>query len=880
MELNLKQSQAVNAISWILSNRIINENDSPIEFHDHAFLVDPYLDRSPRQVIMKCAQIGWSTLAILRSFHLAKYAQANIIHTFPSRNMSKDFVVPKVNPLIMKNKVMSDMITEDTVTLKGVAGRYIYYRGSYEQTEAISISAHILINDEFDRCLLPDTEILTKDGWKKIQDITLEDKVAVRHPIHHNVSFKNPNEIVSIDYDGEIYRFKGRSLNLAVTKNHKMWAKIRGGLKYHLHKAKDLLGKKFVMSGQAKWLYDGNDRIKIPCIWTKRGERFTGKVKTLSFPAKEVPIKAWYQFLGWYLSEGCIAKSKNSRGIKRANGSIVISQKNREYVDEIVEIIKKLGFKPRLYRQKSGVTSVHFTSLHLSLYLQKLGDVYNKYIPSRWLWGNPKYLPYLLETLIKGDGDERNVYTTVSKQLADDIQILALRIGKSASIYWNGRCYKVGILERPYRRFNGYRESQGKATVTRENYKGKVYCLEVPYHIFMVRSPLPIWTGNSNQKVLKTYRSRLDDVARERPELGWEWQFSNPSIPGAGVDVWWKLSDQKHWFVKCSHCKHEWYLKFPDNIDFEKKLRVCATCGKELTRDDLRNGRWVQKYKNRKISGYWISQMMVPWISAEKIIEDSEGDQDIFHNFTLGLPFISKDTSVSREAILKCLSPGYNPQTNVAIGVDNGVKKHYVVGNKYGIFKVGVTEDWKEIEDMRNRYGAIMVIDALPYPNTPRKLADQYAGKVYLHYYQPDRKRIGIIRWDEQVVRSDRTKIIDSVVGDFNAGDITINMTERQLEDYIRDWGNLYRIIKLTPQGIKKPSWETIEGKPDHFAHATILWKVALDQTLGLGTIVSPEGPSKKKGHPAINPDETVPALDLEEVAKKLSKKKRSWKTI
>lgn len=536
MEPDLKKAEAINCIVWILNNRIINENDSPIEFKDHAFLIDPYLDSSPRQVIMKCAQIGWSTLAILRSFHLARFAQANIIHTFPSRNMSKDFVVPKVNPLVMKNKCLSDLITEDTVALKGVAGRYIYYRGSYEQTEAISISAHILINDEFDR---------------------------------------------------------------------------------------------------------------------------------------------------------------------------------------------------------------------------------------------------------------------------------------------------------------------------------------------------------SNQKVLRTYRSRLDDVARERPELGWEWQFSNPSVPDSGVHVWWKKSDQKHWFVKCPHCKYEWYLKFPENIDFEKKLRVCAKCRKELTREDLRNGRWVQKYKNRDISGYWISQMMVPWITAEKIIEDSEGDPDIFHNFVLGLPFISKETGVTRETILKCLSPGYNPQTNVAIGVDNGVQKHYVVGNKYGIFKIGVTEDWKEIEDMRNRYGAIMVTDALPYPNTPRKLVDKYPGKVFLHYYQPDRKKMGIIRWDQEgVVRSDRTKIIDSVVGDINAGDITINMGERQLEDFIDHWESIYRMIKLTPQGIKKPYWETKENKEDHFAHATIFWRIALEQTLGLGTIASPEGPRRKGGHFAIQPDQTVPALDLEKVAEKLAKKRKSWKTI
>jgi hypothetical protein len=90
--IDLKRAEATNCIAWILNNRIVNENDSPIEFKDHTFLIDPYLDNTPKQAIMKAAQIGWSTLAILRSFHLARFAQANIIHTFPSRSMSKDFV--------------------------------------------------------------------------------------------------------------------------------------------------------------------------------------------------------------------------------------------------------------------------------------------------------------------------------------------------------------------------------------------------------------------------------------------------------------------------------------------------------------------------------------------------------------------------------------------------------------------------------------------------------------------------------------------------------------------------------------------------------------------------------------------------------------------
>jgi hypothetical protein len=527
--LSLTQAQIFNAIVWVTQNHIVNENGSPIEFKDHTFLIDPYLDNSERQVIEKASQIGWSTLAILRSFHLAKYARANIIHSFPSRNMSKEFVVPKVDPLIARNPVIKEMIKTDTSSLKEVDGRFIYYRGAWDVTEAISISAHILIQDEYDR---------------------------------------------------------------------------------------------------------------------------------------------------------------------------------------------------------------------------------------------------------------------------------------------------------------------------------------------------------SNQRILKTYRSRLDDAKRERPELGWEWQFSNPSIPGYGVDEWWQKSDMKHWFIKCRKCGYDWYMKWPDNINMDTQEKVCAKCYEPFTREDLTNGRWVKKYNDRKISGYWISQLFVPWITAEKIIDDSRGDQEIFHNFTLGLPYVSKDTTVTREAIIKCLSPGFNPRTAVAIGVDNGIEKHYVIGNRHGIFEMGKTRDWEEIERLRNRYGAIMVIDALPYPNTPTQLAEKYPGKVFINFFQADKKNMGVIRWDNRVVKSDRTKIIDAVVAEINSGDVTFNLTQTQMEDYIHHWEQVFRVIEKTPMGTMKPRWQTIEGRADHFVFAHLLQRIALEKTMSFGGIVrSPLPGGEEEGHPIVSEDQRVGALDLKDVLHRSQRK-------
>jgi len=536
------ESEALSILPFIQNNNIKNENGSPLEFVDHQFLVKPYNDMSPRQAIIKCSQIGWSVLAINKALWMAKYMKANIIYTMPSKSIVKDFVSPKVDPIIENNKVYRDMVGDtNSVALKNIGDRFIYFRGSWEQSAAISISAHILINDELDR---------------------------------------------------------------------------------------------------------------------------------------------------------------------------------------------------------------------------------------------------------------------------------------------------------------------------------------------------------SNQQVVRTYRSRLDDALRERPDLGFIWQFSNPSVPGYGVDEAWEKSDKKHWFIVCPHCNYEWYMRWPENINFETKQYICSKCHGVLSDEARRNGRWVAKHNDRDISGYWINQMMCSWIPASKIIEDSEGDKSVFYNFTLGLPYVSEDFSVTRKVITDCISPDTNKMENVAIGVDNGVVKTVVIGNVHGIFKTYETKSWQDIEDDIAKYNAVCVIDALPYPATPIKLAEQYRGRVYIHYFDQDKKTATVINWGKKenhhVVKSDRTKIIDMLVAELVGKDILFNMTIAELEQYIYDWTQLYREIETSEAtGIAKAIWKTIGAHRDHYAFATIYWRIALEKTyVGSGIVRSEPKRSRIQKGVYIGPDRKIPAPDIGDVIKRSTKKGKNWKTM
>jgi hypothetical protein len=532
------QLQQVNPAVWVMDNKFINENQELFEFDNHRFMIQPYSDSSPDQVIMKSAQVGWSVLAILKSIHAAYYLRLNVIYVLPTRNASAEFVVPKVNPMLKRNPVIAAMVRDtDNKTLKAVGDRFIYFKGAFHQGEAISTSADLIVSDENDR---------------------------------------------------------------------------------------------------------------------------------------------------------------------------------------------------------------------------------------------------------------------------------------------------------------------------------------------------------SNQTVLNTYQSRL-----QASKYGWFWRFSNPSIPSFGVHELYQASDQMHWFVKCSHCNYESYLDFEkakyaprpnhyveildERKDFERGFYACGACGKEITDNDRQSGRWIPKFPKRSRRGYWINQLMVPWVSAVKILQQRNTmDIDVFYNFVLGLPYQAAEYMINREAILRNSRPGVADKSDVALGCDSGKVKHWVLGNAEGIFTYGKTTDWGDIERLIKMYNATTVIDALPDFTVPEELARKYLGQVFVHYYKHDTKDLDVSSRKEGeqfgVIQSDRTKLLDRVAADITNGSTRFFQDAKSLDELITHFENIYRVVEENTRGIKVARWEKKPNRPDHFAHATAYYKVALSLSLRSDEVGGVLSQGSKKQRPAPYVDPVTQTVKVEEV--------------
>lgn len=138
--------------SFINNNTIRTETGKLLDFHNHRYLFDIYRDNSPYLCCLKAGQIGFSTMAIIKTIWLCRNQKLNIIYILPTVEMVQAFVGSKVNPIASQNPIIQMwMKDKDRVSLKQIGNNFIHYLGAQTERAAIMITADMLVADEFDR---------------------------------------------------------------------------------------------------------------------------------------------------------------------------------------------------------------------------------------------------------------------------------------------------------------------------------------------------------------------------------------------------------------------------------------------------------------------------------------------------------------------------------------------------------------------------------------------------------------------------------------------------------------------------------------------------------------------------------------------------------
>lgn len=139
-------------LAWIAKNEIKNEKGDPIEFTEHLFLSAIYRDQSPKLVVMKAAQVGLSTLEVLKNIYDAHRYKMDIIYTLPTDDDVRTFVSGKVNRIISNNPLLEGYTADkDSIEQKMIGGQsMMYFRSTWSKRKATMVTADRLVHDEKD----------------------------------------------------------------------------------------------------------------------------------------------------------------------------------------------------------------------------------------------------------------------------------------------------------------------------------------------------------------------------------------------------------------------------------------------------------------------------------------------------------------------------------------------------------------------------------------------------------------------------------------------------------------------------------------------------------------------------------------------------------
>lgn len=374
----------------------------------------------------------------------------------------------------------------------------------------------------------------------------------------------------------------------------------------------------------------------------------------------------------------------------------------------------------------------------------------------------------------------------------------------------------------------------------------------------------------SKREVVELYHSRLQ-FSKFKRKLVW----SNPTSPNVGVGELWRESDQHHWFVECPHCGHRAFMDWFGGKTREKRNHtvergvgaqaryVCGECHMEISEEARRTGDWRSKYPAKFANGkgwrgYWVNLMIAPWVPAQEMVDMEVGkSREYFYNMALGVPYQDEAVTVDRGVIFRNYNPVANSLASMAMGVDSGLDKHYVVGNLEGIVEVGVKRTWEEILEVQQKYRAICVIDSGPEITEPRRFIEALPGVFYVAKYQQDQAKQGNVRFGDKRDRAgwvyiDRNRTIQEVMEMWVEGRIKLSIRPQDLApSFVKHYENMVRIKDVDALGRPKYSWEAANGE-DHFCHAVVYWRAAMERANKRSSILMPKNYQEMDKLPSV----------------------------
>jgi len=398
-------------------------------------------------------------------------------------------------------------------------------------------------------CFHPDVEILTEEGWKHYYEVADGEKLATFNPQNGRMEFQGFRNRIVKHYEGDLVQFRTNKVDMLTTTNHRMWLQERTSKDSEeaYSEWKVVAAEDVKYRSKMRACVDGWDGT-LPEIYTDPSDldSFTITVGK----AVITNLNAFAMFLGYYISEGW--SNINQAGISQKTSSAITAKIRDCLVATGIhfnEIPDKLAGTSDT--DPNGMTLFNLlkdTALWLMEHVP--GKARAKRIP-KWVRNLPsEQLACLLEALIDGDGSVHknssddspySSYITTSKELADDVMEVAMKLGYAAWISYvreDDETYVVNIPSSDIGRFPvldtlifGKTTQDRRKCISRVPYTGTVWCFEVPNEFLVVRkNGRPLIAGNTYSNAAIGVEVMIDKLETWRQEIS-EWVEQKIYLP-------------------------------------------------------------------------------------------------------------------------------------------------------------------------------------------------------------------------------------------------------------------------------------------------------------------------------------------------------------
>jgi len=350
-------------------------------------------------------------------------------------------------------------------------------------------------------CYHPETEVLTKDGWKQISKLTSNDLLLTKNPNTSYCRWSPNKKLHRFNYTGPLHYFENSQVKSpAITPDHIMWCaqydlrKFRGkACDYIACQAEkmpmqDVIGKRFVIDTAIV-----SDDGKVS--------------ELLAIGDYQYPARDLYKWLGLLASDGTITKIRNKCSIIQTKEKhlseirnlmdLLFANRWKEYPGEFRicdQALKEWAVK--IIGRKNSQRTLHKLLDHHGAYLQA------------FIYG------YILgDGTIREDSGHISIYCGNSRKNATDLQAIIAKLGQSSNVRREkdriGQYHIVNgspivhkdrywILELHQKRSMLVKKHHQKTM----QYDGYVYCPETDDGLVYIRHEgVAFWCGNTHELV-------------------------------------------------------------------------------------------------------------------------------------------------------------------------------------------------------------------------------------------------------------------------------------------------------------------------------------------------------------------------------------------